>query len=29
MRPVPLVTKVHLEAVRFARDGFSIVLVGP
>src|SRR3954470_9051719 len=23
----PLVTKVHLEAVRFARDGFSIVLV--
>lgn len=24
----PLVTKVHLEAVRFARDGFSIVLVG-
>jgi 4-hydroxy-3-methylbut-2-enyl diphosphate reductase len=24
----PLVTKVHLEAVRFARDGFSIVLIG-
>jgi 4-hydroxy-3-methylbut-2-en-1-yl diphosphate reductase len=24
----PLVTKVHLEAVRFARDGYSIVLVG-
>ncbi len=24
----PLVTKVHLEAVRFAREGFSIVLVG-
>jgi 4-hydroxy-3-methylbut-2-enyl diphosphate reductase len=23
-----LVTKVHLEAVRFARDGFSIVLIG-
>src|SRR5215471_16820462 len=22
----PLVTKVHLEAVRFARDGYSIVL---
>jgi len=28
MPPVPLVTKVHLEAVRFARDGFSIVLIG-
>src|SRR6476619_5652061 len=25
----PLVTKVHLEAVRFARDGYSIVLIGP
>src|SRR5439155_15168986 len=24
----PLVTKVHLEAVRFARDGDSIVLIG-
>src|SRR5215467_10418900 len=24
----PLVTKIHLEAVRFARDGFSIVLIG-
>lgn len=24
----PLVTKVHLEAIRFARDGFTIVLIG-
>jgi 4-hydroxy-3-methylbut-2-enyl diphosphate reductase len=24
----PLVTKVHLEAVRFARDGYSIILIG-
>ena len=24
----PLVTKVHLEAMRFARDGYSIVLIG-
>src|SRR5713226_6424218 len=24
----PLVTKVHLEAVKFARGGFSIVLIG-
>jgi 4-hydroxy-3-methylbut-2-en-1-yl diphosphate reductase len=24
----PLVTKVHLEAVRFAQDGYSIVLIG-
>src|SRR5271170_1948380 len=24
----PLVTKVHLEAIRFAREGYSIVLVG-
>ena len=24
----PLVTKVHLEAVKFARDGFTIVLIG-
>jgi 4-hydroxy-3-methylbut-2-enyl diphosphate reductase len=24
----PLVTKVHLEAVRFAREGFSILLIG-
>ena len=24
----PLVTKVHLEAVRFANDGYSIVLIG-
>lgn len=24
----PLVTKVHLEAVKFAREGFSIVLIG-
>jgi 4-hydroxy-3-methylbut-2-enyl diphosphate reductase len=24
----PLVTKVHLEAVRYARDGFNIVLIG-
>jgi 4-hydroxy-3-methylbut-2-enyl diphosphate reductase len=24
----PLVTKVHLEAVRYARDGYSIVLIG-
>src|SRR5512132_1111505 len=24
----PLVTKVHLEAVKFARDGSSIVLIG-
>src|SRR3989441_4615072 len=25
----PLVTKVHLEAVRYARQGYSIVLIGP
>ena len=24
----PLVTKVHLEAMKFARDGFTIVLIG-
>src|SRR5262249_7777492 len=24
----PLVTKVHLEAVRFAREGFTIFLIG-
>src|SRR5512141_1906100 len=24
----PLVTKVHLEALRYAKDGYSIVLVG-
>src|SRR6202158_5194761 len=24
----PLVTKVHLEAVKFARDGFTIILIG-
>ncbi|HIF34253.1 MAG TPA: 4-hydroxy-3-methylbut-2-enyl diphosphate reductase [Planctomycetaceae bacterium] len=24
----PLVTKVHLEALRFARDGYHIVLIG-
>src|SRR5437016_8305435 len=24
----PLVTKVHLEAIRYAREGFSIVLIG-
>src|SRR5687767_7239709 len=24
----PLVTKVHLEAIRFARDGYVIVLIG-
>src|ERR1035437_9591968 len=24
----PLVTKVHLEAMRFAREGFTIVLIG-
>ena len=24
----PLVTKVHLEAVRFSRDGYSLVLIG-
>lgn len=24
----PLVTKVHMEAVRFARDGYDIVLIG-
>ena len=24
----PLVTKVHLEAVRFAREGYTIVLIG-
>src|ERR1700745_2521554 len=24
----PLVTKVHLEAVRFAREGYHIVLIG-
>ena len=24
----PLVTKVHLEAIRFARDGYTIVLIG-
>lgn len=24
----PLVTKVHMEAVRFARDGYNIVLIG-
>jgi 4-hydroxy-3-methylbut-2-enyl diphosphate reductase len=24
----PLVTKVHLEALRYARDGFTIILVG-
>jgi (E)-4-hydroxy-3-methyl-but-2-enyl pyrophosphate reductase len=28
MRPVPLVTKVHLEAVRYAREHYSIVLIG-
>src|ERR1700745_3066595 len=29
MRPtVPLVTKVHLEAVKFARKNFTIVLIG-
>src|SRR5206468_6292633 len=25
----PLVTKVHLEAVKFAKKGFTIVLTGP
>ena len=24
----PLVTKVHLEAVKFARQGYTIVLIG-
>src|SRR3989449_3517772 len=24
----PLVTKVHLEAIRFSRDGYSMVLIG-
>src|SRR6202142_419051 len=24
----PLVTKVHLEAMKFARDGFTIILIG-
>src|SRR5262249_30769333 len=24
----PLVTKVHLEAIRFAREGFTIILIG-
>jgi 4-hydroxy-3-methylbut-2-enyl diphosphate reductase len=24
----PLVTKVHLEAIRYARDGFNIILIG-
>jgi len=24
----PLVTKVHLEAIRFSRDGYSLVLIG-
>ncbi len=24
----PLVTKVHMEAIRYAKDGFSIVLIG-
>ncbi len=24
----PLVTKVHVEAVRFARDGYSLILIG-
>ena len=24
----PLVTKVHLEAIRFAKDGYTIVLIG-
>lgn len=24
----PLVTKVHMEAIRYARDGFNIVLIG-
>src|SRR6516225_9401266 len=24
----PLVTKVHLEAIKFARDGYTIVLIG-
>src|SRR5262249_44297351 len=24
----PLVTKVHLEAIRFARDGYTILLIG-
>src|SRR5215471_10911230 len=24
----PLVTKVHLEALRFAREGYSVVLIG-
>ena len=24
----PLVTKVHLEAVKFAKEGYTIVLIG-
>src|SRR5262249_2975729 len=24
----PLVTKVHLEAIRYAREGYSIILIG-
>src|ERR1700692_1832999 len=24
----PLVTKVHVEAIRFAKDGFSLILIG-
>src|ERR1700746_459793 len=26
--PCPLVTKVHLEAVKFAREGYTIILIG-
>src|SRR4029450_10031773 len=26
--PCPLVTKVHLEAVKFAKEGYHILLVG-
>ena len=24
----PLVTKVHVEAVKFAREGYSLILIG-
>ena len=24
----PLVTKVHIEAIRFAREGYTIILIG-
>ena len=27
-RPAPLVTKVHLEAIKYAKAGYTIVLIG-